>query len=64
MSQASVTPEYVCDQSDEAVAVLPTLSPQPALSSEYPPSAWLAVSTALSSPEADSPLKRHAILLA
>ena len=35
MSQASVTPEYVCDRSVEAVAVLPALSPQPALPAEH-----------------------------
>ena len=64
VSQALVTPEYVCDQCDEAVAMLPALSPQPALFAKYPPSTWLAVSAAQSSPEADSPLKRHAVLQA
>ena len=48
----------------EAVAVLPALSPQPTLPTEYPLSALLAVSATESPPEADSPLKRHAILQA
>ena len=64
MSQASVTAECVYDQSIEVVAVLPALSPQSALPVEYPLSALLAVSTALSPPEADSPPKRHIILQA
>ena len=64
VSQASVTPKCMYDQSVEVVAMLPTLSPQSALPTEYPLSGPLAVSTALSPPKADSPLKRHAILLA
>ena len=59
-----MTPECVYDQSVEAVAVLPALSPQSALATEYPLSAPLAMSAALSPPEADSPLKRHAVLQA
>ena len=62
MSQASVTPECMYDQSVKVVAVLPALSPQYALPTEYLLSAPLAMSAALSPPEADSPLKRHAIL--
>jgi len=58
VSQALVTPECVYAQSVEVVAMLP------ALSTEYPLSAPLSVSAALSPPEADSPLKRHAVLLA
>ena len=61
VSQASVTPEYVYDQSIEAVAALPTLSTKFALPAEYPLSALLAVSAAQSPPKADSPLKRHVV---
>ena len=64
VSQASVTPKCMYDQSVEVVAMLPTLSPQSALPAEYPLSTPLAMSTAMSPPEADSPLKRHAVLLA
>ena len=39
VSEASVTPEIVCDWSIEAVAVLPALPPQPALPVEHPLSA-------------------------
>ena len=46
MSQASVTPEYVYNQSVEAVAMLPALSPQSALPAEYPLSTLLGVSFA------------------
>ena len=46
VSQASVTPEYVFDQSIEAVAVLPALSAQSTLPVEYPLTALLAMSTA------------------
>ena len=62
VSQASVTPECVYDQSIKVMAMLPTLSPQSALAAEYPLSTPFAVFAALSPPEADSPLKRHAIL--
>ena len=64
VSQASASPEHEYYQSVEAVAMLPALSPQPALSAEYPLFALLTVSTAQSPPEADSPLKRHAVLQA
>ena len=64
VSLASVTPEYLYDQSVEAVAMLPALSPQSALPTEYPLSTPLAMSTAQSPPESDSPLKRHAVLQA
>ena len=64
VSQASVTPECVYDQSIEAVAVLPALSPQPALPVEYPLSALPTESAAQSPPEAKSPPKRHAVLQA
>ena len=46
MSQASVSPGYEYDQSVKAMAVLPALSPQSALPTEYPLSALLAVSAA------------------
>jgi len=46
MSQASVTLGYVCDQSVEAVAELPALSPLSALPTKYPLSALLAMSVA------------------
>ena len=64
VSQASVTPECMYDQSIEVVAVLLALSPQSTMPTEYPLSAPLAVFAALSPPEADSPLKRHVVLLA
>ena len=64
VSKASVTPEYLCDWSVEAVAVLPTLSPQPALPTERPLSALPTMSATQSPPKSDSPLKRHAILQA
>jgi len=64
VSQASVTPECVYYQNVEAMAVLPALSPQSTLSTEYPLSAPLVVSTAQSPPEVDSPPKRHTILQA
>ena len=48
VSQASVTPECVCDWSVEAMTMLLALSPQPAL---------LTVADALSPPKADSPLR-------
>ena len=73
VSQASVTPEYVYDQSIEAVAVLPALSPQLALPTERPLSALPIVSATQSPPESDyrldegpleHPLKRHAVLQA
>ena len=44
MSQASATPEYVYDQSIEAMAKVPILSPQSALPTEYPLTALLAMS--------------------
>ena len=46
ISKASMTPECVYDQSVEAVAVLPTLSAQSTLPTEYPLTALLAVSAA------------------
>ena len=52
-----MTPECVYDQSIEAVAVMPTLSPQSTLPTEYPLSALLTMSAAQSPPEADTPLK-------
>ena len=55
MSQASVTPKYVYDQSVEVMVVLLALSPQPAL---------LTVADALSPPKDDSPLNRHVVLQA
>jgi len=64
VSKATVTPECMCDWSIEAVAVLPTLPPQPALPTEHPLSALLTVSAAQSPLESDSPLKRHAVLQA
>ena len=64
MSEASVTPECMCDWSVEAVAVLPALSPQPTLPTECPLSTLPTMSTAQSPPKSDSPLKRHAILQA
>jgi len=64
VSQASVTPKCMYDQGVEVVAMLPTLSPQSALPAEYPLSTPLAMSAAMSPPEADSPLKRHVILQA
>ena len=64
VSQALVTPECECDRSVEAMAMLPALSPQPALSTEYPLFALLVVSAAQSPPEADCPPKRHAVLQA
>ena len=57
VSQASVTPECVFDQSVEAVAMLPALSPQSGLAAEYPLSTPLAVSATLSPPEANCPPK-------
>ena len=59
VSEASVTPKCVCDWSVEAVVVLPALPPHPALPIERPLSALPTVSTAQSSPESDSPLKRR-----
>ena len=60
-----MTPECVYDQSVEAVAVLPTLSAQSTLPTEYPLTALLAVSTAQwPPPKADSPVKQHAVLQA
>ena len=64
VSKASVTPECMCDWSVEAMAVLPALSPQPALPTEYPLFALPTMSATQSPPESDSPLKRHAILQA
>ena len=64
VSQASVTLECVCDQSAEAMAMLPTLSSQSTLPAEFPLSALLTVSAAQSPPKDDSPLKRHIILQA
>ena len=64
MSQTSVTPKCVYDQIVEAVVVLPALSPQSALPAEYPLSALLTASAAQSPPKADSPLKKHVVLLA
>ena len=64
VSEASVTPECVCDWSIEAVAMLPALPPQPALPAKHPLSALPTMSTAQSPPESDSPLKRHVILQA
>ena len=57
-----MTPECVCDWNIEAVAMLPALSPQPALLAERPLSALSTVSTAQSPPESDSSLKRHTVL--
>jgi len=45
VSEASVTPKCVCDWSVEAMAMLPVLSPQPALPAEHPLSALPTVST-------------------
>ena len=59
MFEASVRPECVCDWSIEAMVVLPALPPEPALPIERPLSALPTVSTAQSSPESDSPLKRR-----
>ena len=60
-----MTPECVYDQSVEAVAVLPTLSAQSTLPTEYPLTALLAVSAAQQSPpEADTSLYQHVILQA
>ena len=64
MSQASVTPECVYDQSIKVVAMLPTLSPQLPLPARCPLYALPTVSTAQSPPESDSPLKRHTVLQA
>ena len=64
MSEASVTPEYVCNWSIKAMAVLPALPPQPILPTGCPLSALPSVSAAQSPPESDSPLKRHIILQA
>ena len=65
-----MSPEYEYDQSVEAVAMVPTLSPRSALPPEsalfarYPLTALLAVSAAVAPPEADSPLKRPVVLQA
>ena len=64
MSQALVTPECVCDWNIEPLAVLPALSPQPALPAERPLSALSTMSATQSPPEFDSPLKRHDVLQA
>ena len=64
MSQASVTPKYVYDQSVEVMVVLLALSPQPALSAEGSLTALLVVSTAVAPPESDSPLKQPVVLQA
>ena len=64
VSQASVTPECVYDQSVDPVAVRPALSPQHALPAECPLFALLTVSATQSSLEAESPPKRHAALQA
>ena len=63
VSQASVTPKCMYDQSVEVVAMLPTLSPQSALPAEYPLSTLLAVSAA-QSPQRQTLLQRDAILQA
>ena len=64
VSKASLTPEYMCDWSVEAVAMLPALPPQPTLPAEHPLFALPFESVAQSPPESDSPLKKHAILQA
>ena len=46
VSQASVTPKCMYDQSVKGVDVGPTLSPQSALPAEFPLTALLAVSAA------------------
>ena len=67
VSQALVSPEHEYDQSVVTMAEVPALSPRSALpsqSAEYPLTALVVVSAALAPPEADSPLRRHAILQA
>ena len=70
MSQASVSPEHEYDQSGVTVAEVPALSPRSALPAQsaqptkYPLTALVAMFTTLAPPEADSPLRRHAILQA
>ena len=56
VSEASVTLECVCDWNVKAVAMLPALSPQPALPTEHFLSALPTVSAAQSPPESNSPL--------
>ena len=48
VSKASVTPECVCDWSVKAVAMLPALSPQPALPVEHSLSSLPTMSAAQS----------------
>ena len=70
ISLASVSPKHEYDQSVVTVAEVPALSPQSALppksslSTGCPLTALLAMSAAMAPPEADSPLKRPAILQA
>ena len=64
MSQASVSPEHEYDQSIVTVAEVPALPTRSALPAEYPMTALVAVFVVVAPPEADSPLKRHAVLQA
>ena len=50
VSEASVTPECMCDWSVKAVVVLPALSPQPTLPTKHLLSALLTLYVAQSPP--------------